>query len=374
MGTRLHRRGCSPTKTSSKTSPPPERQDKSLLAETLLELFNPHSISTTSTLRVLKIRNNVTPTLRQEFDLPVVSVGDLDPTFRSNGLGKEVTIMLAWSPNPDGLYEDFFPIVWNSGGNFSDVGDGSRVMAKFTGFGIVNLFSNSSRGLCIQSLCSIYMAGSIIMEGPVLPQLDELQMPEIVSRLQVLARSSPEDKKILTEKLCALREIVAVTGDGNHVGSLHERRSLEIPTVPDLHNITAVVITSVTAIASSSETLALSAVQMLWINIIMDTFTALALATDPASLVLLNWTSDKQMAPLFTVNMYKQILLQSVYQITVILLFHFHGTQILGFTETSGNDIIVQTLVFNAFVFAQIFNSVNLVALGFVSTYPSLSA
>ncbi|KAG1795552.1 hypothetical protein EV424DRAFT_605272 [Suillus variegatus] len=33
-------------------------------------------------------------------------------TFQSNDLGKEVTIMLAWSPNVEGLYEDVFPIVW----------------------------------------------------------------------------------------------------------------------------------------------------------------------------------------------------------------------------------------------------------------------
>ncbi|KAG1813755.1 hypothetical protein EV424DRAFT_53491 [Suillus variegatus] len=64
-----------------------------------LELFNPHSISTTSTLCVLTIRNNVTPALRQKL------------TFHNN-LGKGVTIMLAWSPNLDGLYEDFFSIVW----------------------------------------------------------------------------------------------------------------------------------------------------------------------------------------------------------------------------------------------------------------------
>ncbi|KAG2128527.1 uncharacterized protein EDB93DRAFT_1184528 [Suillus bovinus] len=33
-------------------------------------------------------------------------------TFQSNNLGKEVTIMLAWSSNLDGLYQDVFPIVW----------------------------------------------------------------------------------------------------------------------------------------------------------------------------------------------------------------------------------------------------------------------
>ncbi|KAG2052153.1 HAD-like protein [Suillus hirtellus] len=199
------------------------------------------------------------------------------------------------------------------------------------------------------------MAGSIIMEEPVFPQLDELQMLEIVSWLQVLARSSPEDKMILVEKFRALGEIVAVTGndtnDGPTLKIVHVGFSIGIAGTEVAKeasniilmddnfsfivkaimwgrrmndavwkflqfqistNITAVVITSVTAIASSSETLALSAVQLLWINIIMDTFTALALATDPASLALLDWTPDKQIAPLFTVNMYKQILLQSV--------------------------------------------------------------
>lgn len=85
----------------------------------------------------------------------------------------------------------------------------------------------------------------------------------------------------------------------------------------------------------------------------MDTFAVLALATDHASPALIDRKPDKQTAPLFTVNMYKQILLQSVYQITVILLFHFLGVKILGFQSMSGNATIVQTLAFNAFVFAR---------------------
>lgn len=124
-------------------------------------------------------------------------------------------------------------------------------------------------------------------------------------------------------------------------------------------SVAAIVIVFVTAVASDSETSALSAVQLLWVNIIMDTFAALALATDHASPALLDRKPDKQTAPLFTVDMHKQILLQSVYQITVILLFHFFGVKIIGFEETSGNNTTIQTLVFNAFIFAQIFNLVN---------------
>jgi Ca2+-transporting ATPase len=101
---------------------------------------------------------------------------------------------------------------------------------------------------------------------------------------------------------------------------------------------------------------------MLWmVTIIIPTIwrAIWSLATDPASPALLDWIPDKQTAPLFTVNMYKQILLQSVYQITIILPFHFFGVRILGFEPTSASDTIVQTVVFNTFVFAQISSSVN---------------
>lgn len=90
-------------------------------------------------------------------------------------------------------------------------------------------------------------------------------------------------------------------------------------------NITAVIITFVTAISSPQETSALTAVQLLWINIIMDIFAALALATDPISGALLDQKPNKKTAPLFPVDMLKMILFQSMYQIAVSLNFHFLG-------------------------------------------------
>jgi len=123
-------------------------------------------------------------------------------------------------------------------------------------------------------------------------------------------------------------------------------------------NITAVIVTFVSAVASASETSVLSAVQLLWINIIMDTFAALALATDPASPALLDRKPDKKTAPLFSVDMYKQIAGQSTYQVIIVLVFHFLGARILRF-DSAATATTVQTLVFNIFVFAQIANSVN---------------
>ena len=254
----------------------------------------------------------------------------------------------------------------------------------------------------IATQCGIFTKGGIIMEGPVFRKLSHVEMMEIVPRLQVLARSSPEDKKILVETLKRNGEIVGVTGDGTNdgpalktanvgfsmgiAGTEVAKEASDIVLMDDNFasivkaimwgrcvndavrkflqfqistNVTAVVITFVSALASVDETAVLSAVQLLWINIIMDTFAALALATDPATESLLERMPDRKTAPLFSVEMYKMILFQSLYQIAIILIFHFLGNTILGFDNSTHSDDIVKTLVFNAFVFAQIFNSVN---------------
>ncbi|KAH9159735.1 calcium-translocating P-type ATPase [Lactarius sanguifluus] len=260
----------------------------------------------------------------------------------------------------------------------------------------------------IAQRCGIYTPGGIVMEGSYFRTLSPDVMKAIVPRLQVLARSSPEDKRILVETLKELGEVVGVTGagtdDGPTLKTAHVGFSMGIAGVeiakeasdiilmdddfPSIVNaimwgrsvnesvrkflqfqisthFTIVVIMIVWALASSSDKPILSAVQLLWINIIMGTFATLALATDPASPVLLDRNPGKPTDPLFTVNMTKQILGQAAYQITITLVLHFLGSQVLGFHHTDDptvqkhHDDIVQTLVFNVFVFAQVFNLFN---------------
>jgi P-type Ca2+ transporter type 2C len=70
----------------------------------------------------------------------------------------------------------------------------------------------------IASECGIFTPGGIVMEGPRFRTLSPSQMDQIIPRLQVLARSSPEDKRILVKRLKELGETVAVTGDGTNDG------------------------------------------------------------------------------------------------------------------------------------------------------------
>ncbi|EGE03235.1 P-type calcium ATPase [Trichophyton equinum CBS 127.97] len=64
--------------------------------------------------------------------------------------------------------------------------------------------------------CGIFTPGGLAIEGPVFRKLSSHQMNQVIPRLQVLARSSPEDKRVLVAQLRKLGETVAVTGDGTN--------------------------------------------------------------------------------------------------------------------------------------------------------------
>jgi Ca2+-transporting ATPase len=116
-------------------------------------------------------------------------------------------------------------------------------------------------------------------------------------------------------------------------------------------NITAVVLTFVSAVASPTRSSVLSAVQLLWVNLIMDTFAALALATDPPSPYVLDRRPESKADPLITPTMWKMIVGQSIYQLVVTFVLNFAGKHIFPWDEGH-----MQTVVFNTFVFMQIFN------------------
>jgi Ca2+-transporting ATPase len=75
---------------------------------------------------------------------------------------------------------------------------------------------NMQTARAIATECLIYSEGGIVMEGPEFRRLSENEMDKVLPQLQVLARSSPEDKRILVTRLKAMGEIVAVTGDGTN--------------------------------------------------------------------------------------------------------------------------------------------------------------
>ena len=87
----------------------------------------------------------------------------------------------------------------------------------------------------------------------------------------------------------------------------------------------------------------------------MDTFAALALATDPPTPEILNRKPTPKSAPLISVTMWKMIVGQSIYQLVVTLVLNFAGDRILG-DYTGQDEDTLETLVFNTYVWMQFFN------------------
>lgn len=72
---------------------------------------------------------------------------------------------------------------------------------------------------------------------------------------------------------------------------------------------------------------------MLWVNLIMDTFASLALATEPPTDSLLKRRPYGRNKPLISRTMMKNILGHAVYQLTVIFLLVFAGEPSVGWGE-----------------------------------------
>lgn len=75
---------------------------------------------------------------------------------------------------------------------------------------------NFATAKAIAAECGIYTAGGVAMDGSTFRDLTPAQLDAVIPRLQVLARSSPEDKLLLVSHLKGMKETVAVTGDGTN--------------------------------------------------------------------------------------------------------------------------------------------------------------
>ena len=107
------------------------------------------------------------------------------------------------------------------------------------------------------------------------------------------------------------------------------------------------------AVLSAGE-VPLTAVQLLWVNLIMDTLGALALATEQPTKELMEKQPVGKAEPLITNIMWRNLLAQALYQIAVLLTLQFKGGSIFGV-----KDKIKNTLIFNTFVLCQVFNEFN---------------
>jgi magnesium-transporting ATPase (P-type) len=93
-------------------------------------------------------------------------------------------------------------------------------------------------------------------------------------------------------------------------------------------NISALSIVFISAITGSGDPI--TAVQMLWVNLIMDTMGALALATESPSSAVLSRKPYKRKASLISRPMWRNIICQSMFQVSMLLVLMFRGSNMFN--------------------------------------------
>ncbi|XP_037410470.1 calcium-transporting ATPase 1, plasma membrane-type-like isoform X4 [Triticum dicoccoides] len=244
----------------------------------------------------------------------------------------------------------------------------------------------------LRTLCLAYQ------DGPEFRQMSPDQMRAIIPKIQVMARSLPLDKHTLVTNLRGMfNEVVAVTGDGtNDAPALHEadiglamgiagtevaKENADVIIMDDNFstiinvakwgrsvyiniqkfvqfqltvNVVALMVNFVSASFTGSAPLTI--VQLLWVNLIMDTLGALALATEPPSDDMMRRPPVGRGDNFITKVMWRNIAGQSIFQLVVLGVLLARGDSLL---HMNGDKELLNTFVFNTFVFCQVFNEVN---------------
>ena len=249
-----------------------------------------------------------------------------------------------------------------------------------------------------------------IATGPDIEAMNDDQLDARVMDLKIIARSRPHDKKRIVEALQRCHQVVAVTGDGTndapalkaaHVGlSMGEgtsvaKESSDITIIDNsfasigravmwgrslYRNIQRFLLFQLTVnVAACMVVLAgafmgtdapLTVTQMLWVNLIMDTFAAMALASLPPNKKVMDEKPRNRHKFILTSTMNKHILITGgIFSIILIALFyvikHCNLTEIstiLNFKITRvGHNIspYESALFFTTFVMLQFWNLFN---------------
>ncbi|XP_028652547.2 plasma membrane calcium-transporting ATPase 4 isoform X1 [Erpetoichthys calabaricus] len=279
---------------------------------------------------------------------------------------------------------------------------------------------NINTARAIATKCGILLPGEdfLCLEGKEFNQMirnekgevEQERLDKVWPKLRVLARSSPTDKHTLVKGIIdstvgETRQVVAVTGDGTNDGPALKKADVgfamgiagtdvakeasDIILTDDNFtsivkavmwgrnvydsiskflqfqltvNVVAVIVAFTGACITQDSPL--KAVQMLWVNLIMDTFASLALATEPPTESLLLRKPYGRNKPLISRTMMKNILGHAVYQLTIIFTLLFAGEKF--FDIDSGRNSPLHsppsehyTIVFNTFVMMQLFNEIN---------------
>jgi len=248
-----------------------------------------------------------------------------------------------------------------------------------------------------------------IITGVEFEKLSDSELLERVDALKIIARARPMDKKRLVESLQKINEVVAVTGDGTNDapalkaaqvglsmgdGTSVAKDASDITIIDNsfnsigravmwgrslYHNIQRFILFQMTVNIVACLIVAVGAfigiqspltvTQMLWVNLIMDTFAAMALASLPPTKSVMKEKPRSRNAFIISKEMWRQIVGTGLFFFVILfaLFYYFEHTPLTSLTqighlpmgENTGLSSYELSLFFTIFVFLQFWNMFN---------------
>ena len=244
-----------------------------------------------------------------------------------------------------------------------------------------------------------------IITGPDFATLDDEEAAKRAQAIKIMARARPDDKARLVRLLQQQGEVVAVTGDGTNDapalnaaqvglsmgdGTAVAKEASDITILDNSFasinkavlwgrslysniqrfvlfqlavNVCACLVVAICSFFSKQP--ALTVTQMLWVNLIMDTFAALALASLPPNSVLMRHKPRNSQASIITPTMMKFITITgAIFAVLMIGLFYYFTREANGgrvFTRGVNPNVNTHEMgiFFSVFVFLQFWNMLN---------------
>jgi Ca2+-transporting ATPase len=95
----------------------------------------------------------------------------------------------------------------------------------------------------------------------------------------------------------------------------------------------------------------MTAIQMIWVNLVVAVLGGLALLTEPPSQKLMEKPPIRPTEPFITKDMWRNIIIQASYQVSILLAFQFKGRAILNI-----NEEVSKAMIFSSFLLCQLSN------------------
>ena len=238
----------------------------------------------------------------------------------------------------------------------------------------------------------------IILTSDELNKLSDEEVKRILPNLRVVARAMPDDKSRLVNVAKDMNLVVGMTGDGVNdavalkkadvgfaMGSGTEvaKEASDIVILDDnILSIERAILYGRTIFKSIRKFIVfqltvnfcavsvsiigpfigiqspVTIIQMLWINMVMDTLAGIAFSYEPALLEYMKELPKKRNEAIINSYMFNEIVVGGIYSSFLCILF-LKSSFIKGLFRYSSSDKYIMTAFFGLFIFISIFNSFN---------------